>query len=372
MYSKNHYFGLQLKRSIKAYFQMIVSVIAMIALSIALAWGISQWFANVQMLNRITIGVVMPEDSGEMEMIMGLVGQMDSVQSICTFSYIPRDNSFERLEDGEIQALVDFPDDFYEDVYHGKNTPLTIYFSADKDLSQSILKELLFDAIGFVQVSEASIYSVVDARHSYELKMSVGDTENFLFEYYLWKIFGRNETFRSVVLSPTGEMKLGGYYVTVAVMAFLLLQSILFGFLYKKEEEPLNQVLTLYGVSPLKRNCARIGIFGLFEYVILLVVYLLGCTVCMVTNADLFTFHPLSIIMLIPFSLTVAVFVHIIFSLAHGRLRGMLILLGINVFMFISAGGIFPMAYLPGAVSFVGKLMPLGYWMKWLAHIYFV
>lgn len=366
-----NYFFLQLKRSLAAFSRMMGSVIVMIALSILLAWGVSRSFSNVQMLEQVTLAVVLSENEDETEMILDLISGMPSVESVCTFVYLPKEEAFEKLKRREIEAAIVLPENFYDDVNHGTNTPLTIYFSADVDLDTSMFKELLYDGVSFVRVTESAIYSVVDMRDLYELKMSKKDTYAFLSEFYLWHVFGRGEAFQNHVLSATGEVNLVQYYITVGVFLFLLLGSLTFGFLYKEEEQILYKKLRLMGIGSSAVAGSRVIIMSVYAYVAMLLTWIVGIITGIVREKSLFSGSVLVPILLILPAFAMAAFCNLIYSLAKNQTQGMLITLAVNAFMLICAGGLLPLSYFPKGIRMIGEVLPLRLWMESLQRIYF-
>ncbi|MBE5890368.1 MAG: ABC transporter permease [Lachnospiraceae bacterium] len=368
---RKNYFFLQLKRSFAAFTRMIGSVIVMIALSVLLAWGVSKSFSNAPVLEQITLGIGMEENEDQTEVFLDLIAGMSSVESICKFEYMTEDEAFEKLENKEIEAAIVLPQNFYDDVNYGTNTPLVIYFSSEVDPRTSLFRELLIDGVSFARISEAAIYSVLDMRDVYALKMTAGETSDFLTDFYMWQILERGSAFDNRVLAATGEVNLEQYYITVGVLIFLLLGSLTFGFLYKEEEQMLYKKLRLMGITSALVSGTRVLIMAIYSYCTMLLSYVVGMIISAATETFLFQPSALVLFLLIPVALAMGAFANLIYSLAKNQSQGMLINLGVNVVMLVCAGGILPIYYFPKAIRIFGNLLPLRYWLMHLQMIFF-
>lgn len=93
------------------------------------------------------IGVVIPEDEAQTKMVAQFISAMDSVKSVCHFQYLNQDKAMASLEKGTLDAVLSLPEQFYEDVDSGKNTPATIYFPENAPLNTRVFGELVADGV---------------------------------------------------------------------------------------------------------------------------------------------------------------------------------------------------------------------------------
>ena len=71
------------------------------------------------------------------KLAIGMVEGMESVKSICRFSYLSPKEAAEGLASGKIDAALYMPDGMYDDINTGRNTPVLIRLSAKQEaLSQ--------------------------------------------------------------------------------------------------------------------------------------------------------------------------------------------------------------------------------------------
>lgn len=342
---------------------MVFGVIILIVLTSSLAWGISRWFENIKTINTVKVGVSVPGDSGQTRLIVDLLSGMESVRSICSFEFVDSEEMIKGLKEGNYQVAVELPEDFYDDVNTGVNTPLSVYFAADEDMSKSVFKELLHSGLNFTRYTEASIYSVVELGNEHKLKMSVYETEYFLSEFYLMQIFKRSETFNSIVLSATGEIEFGQYYYIVGVLFFLLLGSLMFGFQYREEDNEVLRALTVRGISPFIISLSRLLVISIYAYAVMAISYMAGCFLCRMIGSNMMMFDGMTLLLMIPISLAMSSFTHLIYTIAKSRTLGTIILMGANLVMLILSGGILPIAFLTKPLSLIGEWLPLNFWL---------
>ena len=51
-------------------------------------------------LKKIEVGVVLPEDDALSEKITKMIASLDSVESLCDFSYLEHDEAFQKMKSG--------------------------------------------------------------------------------------------------------------------------------------------------------------------------------------------------------------------------------------------------------------------------------
>lgn len=350
---------------------MLVSVIVMIALAGFFSWAICRAFSNVQMINKVSVGIVLPENDSQTETILRMVSAMDSAESICTFEYVTEEEMYEGIKSGKYFAGTKLTEDFYNDVNYGTNTPLTVYFSKNMDVAGFTFKELLYDALNYSQITESAIYSVVDLRFDYPLAESIRDTEETLTQFYILGILGRGAAFNNIVLSATGEVNLYQYYVVAGVILFLLLGAMLFGYLYREEENSLIKVLRLQGITSAWVSFVRLLILAFYTYISLVVSYIIGNAICNKLEIDLFDHYVGAYFALIPLAFGMAGVAHLLYSVAKSKTIGMILVALVNLIMVICAGGIMPNAYIPKLLQWIGQILPLRFWLDALGRIYF-
>ena len=74
-------------------------------------------------LKKIEVGVVLPEDDALSEKITKMIASLDSVESLCDFSYLEHDEAFQKMKSGELQAVFEVPSGMARGILDGTNKP---------------------------------------------------------------------------------------------------------------------------------------------------------------------------------------------------------------------------------------------------------
>ncbi len=163
------------------------------------------------------IGVVIPEDEAQTKMVAQFISAMDSVKSVCHFQYLNQDKAMASLEKGTLDAVLSLPEQFYEDVDSGKNTPATMYFPEKASLNR-VFGELLTDGVSLLRTAEAGVYATYDTAQIYQAEISRDQIGDVISELYIYEAFDRTSVFQKNVYSSLGKADLHQYYFSAAVL----------------------------------------------------------------------------------------------------------------------------------------------------------
>ena len=141
------YLSLEGKKSLIAARKSMVKFIVMLLLIAGGVLAVSLVMKDAGVFQTAEIGVVIPEDEAQTKMVAQFISAMDSVKSVCHFQYLNQDKAMASLEKGTLDAVLSLPEQFYEDVDSGKNTPATIYFPENAPLNTRVFGELVADGL---------------------------------------------------------------------------------------------------------------------------------------------------------------------------------------------------------------------------------
>ena len=141
------YLSLEGKKSLIAARKSMVKFIVMLLLIAGGVLAVSLVMKDAGVFQTAEIGVVIPEDEAQTKMVAQFISAMDSVKSVCHFQYLNQDKAMASLEKGTLDAVLSLPEQFYEDVDSGKNTPATIYFPENAPLNTRVFGELVTDGV---------------------------------------------------------------------------------------------------------------------------------------------------------------------------------------------------------------------------------
>ena len=167
------YLSLEGKKSLIAARKSMVKFIVMLLLIAGGSLAVSLVMRDAGVFQTAEIGVVIPEDEAQTKMVAQFISAMDSVKSVCHFQYLDQGEAMASLEEGTLDAVLSLPEQFYEDVDSGKNTPATIYFPENAPLNTKVFGELVTDGVSLLRTAEAGVYAAYDTAQIYQTECLV-------------------------------------------------------------------------------------------------------------------------------------------------------------------------------------------------------
>ncbi|MDD7025493.1 MAG: ABC transporter permease [Lachnospiraceae bacterium] len=365
------YFSLEWKKSIKILGKSMVSILVMGFLVVATVTVVSRIFLQSQFFSRVEVAVAIPREERLIQQAMRFVERIDSVNSICRFQYDDLENALEKLHQGQVDAVIQIPENFYGDIYTGKNTPATLYLAGKERIESKVFAELLAESVSMLQTAQAGVYATLDIAGEYEVKMDRGEIGEFISLLYIKEILGRGQFFHKIVASPTGWINARQYYFLTAFLLLLLMSSIYYGFLYTKQTKALEQKLYLYGMGSMQLSLVRVLVMTINLWILGLLVYLGGR---IVLPGEALALQPVSLgllLGLLALCVNFGAYFHLLYSVAEKGIQGGVLLLVINLLMVLCSGLLLPTAYLPKWIVEAGKIMPLTYWQEYGLELLF-
>ncbi len=363
------YLRIELKKGIRVIPFFIQSfLITAVVLGLALTL-ICHFMLQSQTFVKMNIGVVVPDHENSTRMAMKLISAMDSVDSICNFSYPDEDTAREELKEGKLEAVILLTEDFYDDVNNGVNTPVDILLAPDSPFDKAVFTELVRAGVSMLQTAQAAVYAVDDAAGEYKLSMSKSDMEYELSALYLEYAFARNSTFTEQEETPLGAVSLGEFYLVCGTVVLSLSFGFCFLSLYRAESRDFVRCLRRIGVNAPLQSVMRILVMAFDLWLLLTGCYIVGNIVYAKLIGSVAMIFAGQIAGFFLYALALAAFFHFIFALFGDSENGGLIYLLTAVFLTICAGGLFPMAAFPGWMQKLSGLLPLAWWQKYLTGL---
>lgn len=365
------YLYLELKKSFVILQKTIIfSIIGILLLLFGIIFLESR-FQDSNVLETVEIAVVIPEEESLIRLGAQYLSSIDSLESICNFNYMEEDIALEKLEDEEVQAVIVFPENFYEDVYSGVNTPAVIYFSEKNNLNVDLFRELLTDGVSMLQISEAGVYSVLDVTKTDRPSMKRSKIGDYVAEKYIKVLLDRGRVFETYVSSPYGKVNATQYYYSVFVLLTLLIYSVNFGFLYKKQERTLSEKLKVAGLGDIQVTLIKTFVITTVLWLIAASVYIVSYSMSEMLRLYVIYWDTYVIFALWPMCLVIATYINAVYIWCGNDMQGTTILLMVNIIMVICAGIVIPASYLPNGFSVLSELMPITGWHRYCQMVLF-
>lgn len=364
------YFGLECKKSIKVLGSSIICMMLMLLILIAGVAAVSYTLLQTPAFQKIKVAVVIPEEEQKVKIATRYISRMDSVKSVCDFEYMNQEKAMRELEEGNVSVMIEFPLNFYEDVYVGKNTPAIIYFPKERTLGSEVFQGLLTAGVSFLQISEAGVYATLDVASEYPVYLSGQHVGDYVAALYVDEVFEREDVFSRLVLSPTGKVGYVQYYFVSAMLLVLLMCGLNYGYLYQPATKSVEQKLRIYGVGPFKMTVMKITLMTGMLWFSGMILYLAGCIITSRTEIELVSFRVGAVGGLLLLCLLVAAYFHAVYAVAGSR-QGTVLLLCFNLIMILCSGLLVPLAYFPAMVQSLGDWIPVTHWSRFCTEILF-
>ncbi|MCR4891928.1 MAG: ABC transporter permease [Lachnospiraceae bacterium] len=365
------YLLLEMKRGIKLIPFFLRSFLLTAAALLAAAALLGMSLNRTATFDKINVGIVLADDDAQTAMALRLVSGMESVQSVCSFVYMDRQQAEQGIREGSLGAALLIPKDYYNDINNGKNTPLQILVPEKSTMGGELFQELLRSAASFIGITESAVYAfdITSAVHPYKKPMKEVEVE--LTEICKNRILNRETGLREQTFSAFGQVSLPQFYLCIAFFLLLILFGLALLSLYHAERMSSLRSLSRMGLGGGTVSLARIFVMSLDLWIFLLVLCPLGkyglSVFLGVEGRTIFSVR--EFFGLYPYALSVAAFMHCIFALVQKSENGGLIYLSLMVAMIFLGGGILPVAYLPSWVKGIASILPLHVWQEYLMNL---
>lgn len=356
------YLGLELKRNIRMLPSFIGSILILIILVFSGLLVTSYFLEEKQLFSPIVVDCVMQDEEEKLKLAMMFVSNLESVKSICQFEYTTEEEARNNIKTGQADAAIILKDNFYEDMQQGKNTPAIILVPEHSALQLDTFRELVAAGVSLIQTTEAGVYAVFDAGKQYNLNISYEDVQQLIFFQYVEKILERNEVFQKKVLLATGEYDLVQYYFASGLLICILISGLNFGFLYRKTDDALEEMLHVYGIGRFKISMAKLLVMGIILWILTLFLTAVCSGICGIAGIDFLFMDEMTVLGQFLISLSVAALFHVIYCL--GKEKGTVLIFFLDIGMILCSGVLIPSSYLPKPIQVISRINLLTYWDK--------
>lgn len=337
----------------------------MIALLVASVTTVSHILMQSQVFQRIEVGVVVPGEDAMTQTVIQFISAMKSVRTVCSFRYMEEEAARDGIAEGDLQAVILLPVNFYEDVDSGKNTPAQIIIPEESALNVQVFQELLGDGVSLLQTAEAGVYATYDILETQEALLPAAEIGDDLTEQYVMAALDRQSIYEEQVLSPFGNMVSVQYYYLAACFLILLLAGLHMGYLYRRQSRVVEQQLTVFGLGRGRLLILKTGVMTFFLCLLFLVLATAGSLLTRYTSLELFYWYPGELLGWLPVGISISAFFYMVYEVTDGGVQGVTVLLAVSLVLVLLSGLILPEAYLPQWLVPVGKMMPLHIWVRY-------
>lgn len=119
---------LEVKRALKRLGYLYLGMAALLILAGTAAFLTGRLAYGDRVSERISIGVVLPENDRLAGKAMSMAASLESVSSLCDFVTVDGKTAEEGLKNGEFYAVMKIPEGLVESIMDGTNLPVCVVF----------------------------------------------------------------------------------------------------------------------------------------------------------------------------------------------------------------------------------------------------
>ena len=365
------YLALEGKKSLRVARKSIVKFIVMLLLIAGGVLAVSLVMSDAGVFQTAEIGVVIPEDEKQTKMVAQFISNMDSVKSVCHFQYLDQKSALDALGEGSLDAVLSLPEQFYEDVDSGKNTPATIYFPKNAPLNTRVFGELVTDGVSLLRTAEAGVYAAYDTAGIYRAELTNDQIGDVISDLYIYEAFDRTLVFQKSVYSSLGKADLYQYYFSAGVLILLLMLGVNQSHLYQRQSRAVENKIRIYGIGEGKNALVKLLLMTIPLWLAGTIIYVAGCAVSKQYHLSFLWFDGEVLAGTLLLAAVIAAYFHLVYTISGESTRGTVVLLAVNMLQVIASGIVIPTAYLPKLFEKIAPFFPLTFWDNYYLKLLF-
>lgn len=352
------YLRLELKRAWKRFPHMMAGAIALLLLVGAAALLSARALYGERAVGRVAVGVILPEGDGLARQAVSMLSSLDSVESLCDFKYMDREEALRQLEKGQVYAVMEVPPQFVEDIINGKNTPVQVILPQGGGVESRIFMELTEAGAATLEASQAGIYAGDQLLEVYSMEHSIPQLEADLNRVYMKYSLPREDYFKMQKVSATGDVDTICFYGISAFVFLLVLCPIPISPYLLPQCRTIKGSLGRIGIGAGTRAASRI--LGVGSMIVVI-------GICLWTGGLMFGRYKAGMMesaAIVLVCLSIASFVVCLYEIA-GTITGggMFLFLSASSMHFL-AGGFLPLVFLPESLRVIAPIFPSFQWME--------
>lgn len=306
---------------------------------------------------KVKVGVIVPTEDTMTMAFVNTIGSMGEISSICEFSMITEQEGKEKLEQGEVSALLVIPENILQKIYRNENTKIQMYTPEEPTLDSALMQEFAETATSLVLTAKAGDFAAYNLYRKYGKEGSMKKVATDMNGNYIRFVMRQETLFTDhPIMGREGMSDEERLIVSVIILVLFLLGI------------PIVQLRTRQSAS-LSLQLARKGVSSVFSLAVDMVLIAFSLFVVLLAGVAVFAFAlEMNIsIRILPCllldSLCGAAFLSMFCALNQGTAGSVLAIFLVSVIQFFLSGGIFPVYALPAVCARIGEVLPGGMMM---------
>lgn len=335
----------------------------MIVFTATAAYSASRVLYGEKKLQKIEVGVILPEDDSLSEKVTKMIASLDSVESLCNFEYLDSDKAFEEMKKGNLQAVLEVPSGMAHGILDGTNQPATIWFADESKIEGAVFRELANSGSSVLGTSQAAIYAADEFLENHGHKEQISLSEQDLNRIFLKYAMNRETLYRKMMVSAAGDVSVAVFYGISGIVFLMILTGI-----------PAAAFLTPH-TAAVEQGLCRIGIgrwYQLLSRLLWMTVFLMAVTAAAYIRAARKGYAFMGNEELAAWLVTcmsISAWIMLFYELCRSSAAAILTLFAVNIVLLFLSGGIIPSVFLPEIVQKVGKMTVTALWMDGIRFI---
>ncbi len=310
---------------------------------------------------NVRVAAVIPEEDSDIALAFSLIANMDSLKSVCEFEILDIDDALDKMDRGELSAIIQIPEGFINSLMYGENTPGNVIVPENAGMESLLFCSLIGAGAQFLSYSEAGIYAVGDLLNVHSFNSMAAAAQDKLYDYYINYTMNRGNVFEPEPVSATGNLTTAGYYICSGIVLMLLLCGMTVADRFSNRPAAVMESLRASRISKAYIRFSELaGVTIMFFLLFALILTAAGSTFA----AEYISLTPAGILLFLVLSASVSSFIMFICCVGDSGIVSVLLIFLCTALMMYASGRIVPSAYLPPAVERAGKLLPAYGWCR--------
>src|SRR5699024_4477209 len=207
----------------------------------------------------VQIGFVDLDQSEETQLIMGMITESSDIESYIQIEELTESEAKQKMANDELAIYVAFPDQFTEDLYHGRPVTFSMVGNPNKLTKSYLIKEIINSDAHNIRVEQSSIITI-----DYFVKHLLIDSERLInllfseFTNFLIYTIGKDVIIDSQTIANQATATPAHYYGLACWFIVMLLWTLIFfHILYQDKSQRMKNRMRLYGVTQLQQIIAK-------------------------------------------------------------------------------------------------------------------
>lgn len=304
---------------------------------------------------------------------MGIISQMDSTSSTLSFEFYEEEEAYRALKNGDVIAILYFPDNVVDGILYGSNIPIEVIFPTGNDISSVFLTEITGAFGSMLSSAQAAIYASTDLYYALGMQSELSNAYDVINLTNIRQVLDREDVFVYEQSGLEKEITTMDYYTVSGILFFFLLFGSSFAFVMQPESEAFMQLhRSLKKSEFLYLLCRMISCFLFYFLWCFLLYFAMEVLNSAFSLWPHFTFKING--QMIGYFLILSVFMSAYNNLIYFALKditsAILALFFIGTGMLLLSGGILPSVFLPEQIRTLGQFLPSAYLHRGLTECF--